>query len=284
MSVLSVVLITLFLFREGLPLFFQSATDNPPPSLVDFLFGREYRPNYDPSANPHPKFGILPFIVGSLYVTFGALVVAVPVGLSVGVFLAEIARGKPAQFLRSVVEILAAIPSIVYGFFGRMMIRGAQQAFPGALLDQNVFTASIILAIMTLPTIINVTEVSLRTVPHEFKEGSVALGGSRWQTIWRVLVPAGRTGIVTGVILGMGRAIGETMAVYMVLANQDQMPTGFLRSGTRTLTSAIVIDMGYSADDHRVSLFTIGIVLFVFILLLQLVTQLLTAKSKIKVQ
>ncbi len=278
-SILSVILITIFIFMEGVPLFLHSATDYPPPGLGEFLFGTTYRPTADP-----PLYGILPFIVGSLYVTFGALVLAVPIGVSAGIFLAEIARGRTASFLRSVVEILAGIPSIVYGFFGYMLIGFFLNRFEDPIVNYNVFSASVILAIMTLPTIVNITEVSIRAVPHEFREGSFAIGSSHWQTIAKVLVPAGRSGIITGIILGMGRAIGETMAVLMVAGNVPQMPSEGLRSSVRTLTMAVVNDMGYAADDHRVSLFTIAIVLFVFILLLNLTTQIITSKSTIKAE
>lgn len=276
-SILSVILITVFIFMEGLPLFFESASEYPPPSVGEFLFGATYRPTAEP-----PLYGVLPFIVGSLYVTAGALVLAVPIGVSAGIFLAEIAKGKVADFLRSVVEILAGIPSIVYGFFGYMLIGFFLNNFSDPIVDYNVFSASVILAIMTLPTIVNITEVSIRSVPHEYREGSFAVGSSHWQTIWRVLMPAARSGVITGVILGMGRAIGETMAVLMVAGNVPQLPTEGLRSRVRTLTMAVVNDMGYAADDHRVSLFTIAIVLFVFILLLNMATQIITSKSTIK--
>ena len=278
-SILSVLLITIFIFREGLPLFFESATGAEPPSLAQFLFGTVYRPTADP-----PLFGILPFIVGSIYVTLGALVIAVPVGVATGIFLAEIASGRVAGLLRSVVEILAGIPSVVFGFFGYMMIGLFLRNFPNPIVDYDVFSASVILAIMTLPTIINITEVSIRAVPHDYREGSFALGSSHWQTIWRVLLPAARGGVITGVILGMGRAIGETMAVLMVAGNLPEMPANGLYSRVRTLTMAIVNDMGYAADDHRVSLFTIGIVLFFFILVLNLATQLITSRSAMKME
>lgn len=278
-SILSVILITVFIFMEGVPLFFESAGEYPPPGIGEFLFGTTYRPTAEP-----PLYGILPFITGSLFVTFGALVLAVPIGVSAGIFLAEIAKGRIADFLRGVVEILAGIPSIVYGFFGYMLIGFFLNNFQNPLVDYNAFSASVILAIMTLPTIVNITEVSIRAVPHDYREGSLAVGSSHWQTIWRVLMPAARSGIITGVILGMGRAIGETMAVLMVAGNVPRMPTEGLRSRVRTLTMAVVNDMGYAADDHRVSLFTIAIVLFVFILLLNLATQIITSKSTIKAE
>jgi len=277
-SVLSVLFITFFIMLEGLPLFFRSTTEFAPPTVFEFLFGLEWFPTDTP-----PKYGIMPFIVASLLVTAGALILAVPVGLAVGIFIAEIAKGRTQRILRSVTEILAGIPSVVYGFFGVMMIGFFLQNFDDPIVNYNVFSASVILAVMTLPTIINITEVSIRSVPKDFTEGSFALGGTHWQTISRVLVPAARNGIITGVILGMGRAIGETMAVIMVAGNQPTIPTDGLRSRVRTLTMAVVNDMGYAADDHRVALFTTAIVLFFFIMALNVATQIITRKSSIKV-
>jgi phosphate transport system permease protein len=277
-SILSVVFITLFIILEGIPLFFSSVGEAPPPTIWEFLFGAEWFPTDEP-----PQYGILPFIVASLLVTAGALTLAVPIGLAVGIFIAEIAKGRAQRVLRSVTEILAGIPSVVYGFFGVMMIGFFLQRFDDPIVNYNVFSASVILAIMTLPTIINITEVSIRSVPRDYTEGSFALGGTHWQTIARVLVPAARSGIITGVILGMGRAIGETMAVIMVAGNQPTLPTDGLRSRVRTLTMAVVNDMGYAADDHRVALFTTAIVLFFFIMALNVATQIITRKSSIKV-
>lgn len=278
-SILSVIFITLFIVIEGMPLFFTSVTGFDPPGLREFLFGTEWFPTDTP-----PKYGILPFIVGSLYVTAGALLLAVPVGIAVGIFIAEMSKGRIQKVLRSVTEILAGIPSVVYGFFGVMMIGLFLRTFDNPIVNYNAFSASVILAVMTLPTIINITEVSIRSVPYDFAEGSYALGSTHWQTIWKVILPAARSGIITGVILGMGRAVGETMAVLMVAGNQPTIPTEGLRSRVRTLTMAVVNDMGYAADDHRVALFTTAIVLFAFILILNVVTQILTRKSSIKVR
>ena len=279
LSVLSVLFITLFIMIEGLPLFFTSASGYDPPSFLDFFFGSDWFPTDDP-----PQYGILPFIMGSLLVTAGALVLAVPIGISVGIFIAEIAKGRPQRMLRSATEILAGIPSVVYGFFGVMMIGFFLDRFEDPLVNYNAFSASVILAIMTLPTIINITEVSLRSVPREFSDGSLALGSTHWQTIIRVLIPAARSGIITGVILGMRRAVGETMADLMVAGNQPTIPTEGFRSRVRTLTMAVVNDMGYAAEDHRVALFTTAIVLFVFIMLLNLTTQIITRRSSFKVE
>lgn len=273
-SVLTVLFITLFIINEGIPLFFRSSGEYAPPTVLEFLFGTEWFPTDSP-----PHYGILPFISASLMVTAGALLVAVPIGIAVGIYLAEIAHGRSKRVLRSVTEILAGIPSVVYGFFGVTMIGYFLRTFDNPLFNYNAFTAILILAVMTLPTIINITEVSIRAVPRDYADGAMALGATQWQTITRVLIPAARDGIITGVILGMGRAIGETMAVLMVAGNQPTIPMEGLRSRVRTMTMAIVNDMGYAGGDHRVALFSTAIVLFVFILLLNLTTKIITRRS-----
>jgi phosphate transport system permease protein len=182
--------------------------------------------------------------------------------------------------LTSTTEILAGIPSVVYGFFGVMMIGFFLENFEDPLVNYNAFSAMIILAVMTLPTIINITAVSLRAVPQDYREGAYAIGSTQWQTIWRVLIPSARGGILTGCILGMGRAVGETLAVLMVAGNQPTMPMNGIASRVRTLTMAIINDMGYAAGDHRVALFTTGIVLFAFILILNITTQIISRRSQ----
>ena len=264
-SVLTVVFITIFLFQRGLPLFSKV-------SVWEFLFSTRWEPT---AATPH--YGILSFILGSIYVTGLALLFAVPVGLSVGVYLAELAEQKASRVIRSAVELLAGIPSVIYGLFGIAVISAVTRTLFGGT-GYSLLSASIVLAIMTLPTIINVTEVSLRAVPQELKEGSLALGATHWQTIIRVLIPAGRSGIIAGVVLGMGRAIGETMAVLMVGGNAPIMPSG-LTGKVRTLTMNIITDMSYAKDDHLTSLFTTGIVLFIFILALNLTVQFALKRS-----
>jgi phosphate transport system permease protein len=265
-SVLSVIFITIFIFSEGAPLFRKVG-------IFEFLFGSEWKPTADP-----PKFGILPFIAGSLWVTISALIFAVPIGLMVGIFMAEMAKGRFARIIRSVVELLAGIPSVIYGLFGYIAIAPIIRRLFDSPTGLGVLTASIVLSIMVLPTIINITEVSLRAVPHDLKEGSLALGTTHWHTIVHILVPTAKSGIVAGVILGMGRAIGETMAVLMVAGNSILMPTGLL-SLTRTLTMNIATDMKYASGDHWTSLFTTGIVLFVFILILNIVVQILLKRA-----
>jgi phosphate transport system permease protein len=278
-SILSVLFITLFIMIEGLPLFFVSLDGDAPPTLGEFLLGTDWYPIGNP-----PSFGIAPFMVASLMVTAGALALSVPIGIAVGIFISEIAKGRAQSVLRSATEILAGIPSVVYGFFGVMMIGFFLDRVPDPLVNYNAFSGMCILAIMTLPTIINITEVSIRAVPRDYADGSFALGSTHWQTIWRVLLPAARNGILTGVILGMGRAVGETMAVLMVAGNQPTMPTEGIYSRVRTLTMAIVNDMGYAGGDHRVSLFTTAVVLFLFILLLTRTTQIINRRSELKVR
>ena len=276
-SILSVIAITFFILFEGMPLFFHSVTGNSPPTLSEFLFGTEWFPT-----DTDPKYGILPFIAGSLLVTAGAILIAVPIGIAVGVFIAEMAKGRVQSVLRSVVELLAGIPSVIYGFCGIMMIGFFLKHSDDPLINYNAFSAMLILAVMTLPTISTITEVSIRAVPKSFVNGAVALGATQWQTIRDIMLPSASSGIVTGVILGVGRAIGETMAVLMVAGNQPTMPDRGIFSRVRTLTMAIVNDMGYAGGDHYVALFTIAVVLFVFILLLNISTQIILGRSKKK--
>lgn len=269
-SILSVIFITVFILAEGLPLFSEV-------SIWEFLFSAEWEPTAE-----EPSFGILAFITGSLLVTLIALLIAVPIGLSVGIFMAEMAKGIPARIIRSGVELLAGIPSVIYGLFGFFFIAPIIRNVSGSHTGLGVLTAAIVLSIMILPTIINITEVSIRAVPAELKEGSMALGATHWQTIARTLIPAARSGIIAGVVLGIGRAIGETMAVLMVAGNSPIMP-GSIFSHVRTLTMNIVTDLKYAVVGslHETSLFSTGIVLFVFILIINLVVQ-FTLKKSIK--
>ncbi|MDA3850055.1 MAG: phosphate ABC transporter permease subunit PstC [Spirochaetaceae bacterium] len=266
LSIISVIFMTLFIFAEGMPLFSRV-------KVVDFLFGT----NWDPQGDV-PSFGIFPFIVGSVYVTLTSLVISVPIGLAVGIFMAEYAKGRFANFLRSVIELLAGIPSVIYGLFGYIAIAPLVRKFTNSSSGLGVFTGAVVLAIMVLPTIVNITEVSLRAVPREMKEGSMGVGASHWQTIIRILLPSSRSGIAAGIVLAMGRAIGETMAVLMVAGNSVIMPKG-LFSPARTLTMNIATGISYASGDHWVSLFTTGMVLFIFILLLNISVQLLLQRS-----
>jgi phosphate transport system permease protein len=265
-SILSVLFITVFIFQRGAPLFRTVR-------VQDFLFST----NWQPASDTAPGYGILSFIVGSLFVTGGALLFGVPIGIGCGIFLAEIATGRLAAFLLSSVELLAGIPSVVYGFFGGVVVcRLVREVFGGT--GYNVLSASIVLAVMILPTFISITEASLRSVPREYREASFAIGSTHWQTITRVLVPAGRSGILAGIVLGVGRAVGETMAVLMVGGNAPIMPTGPL-SKVRTLTMNIVTDMGYASGDHLTALFSTSMVLFVFIMLLNIVVTAISRRA-----
>lgn len=246
-----------FIFARGLPLFKVI-------SPWEFLTSI----NWHPTNQANPSYGIGAFIVGTLYVTAISLIISIPVGVACGIFLAELSGRTLGKFLTATVELLAGIPSVIYGLFGMAFIVPIIRHIGGT--GFSILSAAIILSIMTLPTIINMTEVSLRTIPNALREGSLALGATKWQTIIGVLLPAARSGIVAGIVLGMGRAMGETMAVLMVGGNSVQMakvPTDMVR----TLTMNIITDMAYATDDHMTALFTTGCVLFIFILILNLV-------------
>ena len=268
-SVLAVALICIFLFANGIPAMSEIG-------IFDFLLGEEWRPSNN-------IYGILPMIMGSIYVTAGAIVIGVPVGIFTSVFMAHYCPKKIYPFLKSATELLAGIPSVVYGFFGLVvivpMIRNytAAQGIGGN--GQTMLTASIILGIMILPTIIGVTESAMRSVPDQYYEGSLALGATKERTIFRIVIPAAKSGVIAGIVLGVGRAIGETMAVIMVAGNQPRMPQGILE-GVRTMTTNIVMEMGYAADLHREALIATAVVLFVFILIINACVSLLNRRSE----
>lgn len=256
-SVLGVLFIILFVFLEGLPLFKHIG-------VMDFLFSSDWAPTRDGT----PSYGILSFIVGSFMVTGGAIVISVPIGLATAIFMAETVKGIFAKILREVVNLLAGIPSVIYGFFGVVVLsKLIRKIFGGS--GFNVLAGAIILAIMILPTIINIAEVSIRAVSKENKAGSFALGATKSQTLIHVILPEAKSGILAGIVLGIGRAIGETMAILMVAGNAPIMPRGPL-SKVRTLTMNIVTDMGYASGDHRKALFATSITLIFFILLVNL--------------
>lgn len=268
-SVLAVALICIFLFANGIPAMSEIG-------IFDFLLGEEWRPSNN-------IYGILPMIMGSIYVTAGAIVIGVPVGIFTSVFMAHYCPKKIYPFLKSATELLAGIPSVVYGFFGLVVIvplirnYTAAQGIGGN--GQTMLTASIILGIMILPTIIGVTESAMRSVPDQYYEGSLALGATKERTIFRIVIPAAKSGVIAGIVLGIGRAIGETMAVIMVAGNQPRMPQGILE-GVRTMTTNIVMEMGYAADLHREALIATAVVLFVFILIINACVSLLNRRSE----
>ena len=217
-------------------------------------------------------------ILGSIYVTAGAVILGVPIALLTSVFLAHYCPKKLYRPLQSAVSLMAGVPSVVYGFFGLVMIVPTMQSITGRD-GSNMLTASILLAIMILPTIISVTEAAIQSVPESYYEGSLALGATHERSIFCTIIPAAKSGIIAGIVLGIGRAIGETMAVIMVAGNQARMPAGLLR-GVRTLTANIVLEMGYAADLHREALIATGVVLFVFILIINLAVSLLNRGSQ----
>ena len=249
-SILAVLMICLFLFANGIPAIHKIG-------VIDFLFGQKWKPGND-------LYGIFPMIVGSLYVTAGAIIFGVPVGLMTAVFLSRFCPKKLHGILKNGIDLLAGIPSVVYGFFGLMVIVPfVRNVFGGN--GSSILTASLLLGMMILPTIISVSESSLNSVPSTYYEGARALGATHERAVFMVMLPAAKSGILAGVIMGIGRAIGETMAVIMVAGNQARIPDSILK-GVRTLTANIVIEMGYAADLHREALIATGVVLFVFIL------------------
>lgn len=258
LSVFSLVLIVGFVFFKGATPFVSGEY-----SFIDFLFGSDWVPSED-------KFGIWPMIVASLYATIGALVIGVPVGLFTAIFLAEIAPKSVAKILSPAIQLLAGIPSVLYGVFGLAIIVPFLQDNLGLARGQSLIAVIIVLAIMMLPTIVTVSETAIRAVPKAYREGSLALGASQIGTIFKVIVPAAKSGILAAVVLGLGRAIGETMAVILVAGNALIVPTS-LTDSVRPLTTNIALEMGYAAGTHQEMLFATGIVLFSFILILNFV-------------
>lgn len=268
-SVLAVALICVFLFANGIPAMKEIG-------FMEFLTGERWKPTNE-------IFGILPMIMGSIYVTAGAIILGVPIGILTSVFMAKYCPKKIYPVLKGATELLAGIPSVVYGFFGLVvlvpLIRDICQKFHWGGNGSSILTASILLGMMILPTIIGVTESAIRSVPAHYYEGALALGATHERSIFSVVLPAAKSGVVAGIVLGIGRAIGETMAVIMVAGNQARMPVGIVR-GVRTLTANIVLEMGYAAGLHREALIATAVVLFVFILLINLSVSLLNRRAQ----
>ncbi|PKM79931.1 MAG: phosphate ABC transporter permease subunit PstC [Firmicutes bacterium HGW-Firmicutes-13] len=262
-TILAVLIITFFVFYSGLPLIIRTG-------IRDFIFNSEWAPL-------RGVFGIFPMITGSIMVTLGALFIAVPLGLGGAIFLTEFAPKVITRFLRPAIQLLAGIPSVVYGFWGLIILVPLIRGYFGGS-GFSALAGSIILAIMILPTIVNISEDAILSVPDKYKEGSLALGATRWQTVKHVMLPCARPGVITGIVLGMGRAIGETMAVIMVTGNVASMPKFFL-DPVRTLTGNIVIEIGYAHGDHQQALFATGVVLFVFIMVLNLLVNMRLKKE-----
>lgn len=263
-SILAVALICIFIFINGIPAMAEVG-------VFRFLSGSQWKPSND-------IYGIFPMILGSLYVTAGAIIIGVPVGILTAVFMARFCPKKLYRIIKPAVDLLAGIPSVVYGFFGLMVIVPFIRDFLGGS-GSSMLAASVILGIMILPTIVNVSEAAIRAVPESYYEGSLALGATHERSVFFTVVPAAKSGIMAGVILGVGRAIGETMAVVMVAGNQAVIPSGVLK-GLRTLTANIVLEMGYAADLHRGALIATAAVLFVFILIINLTFSFIKRRSK----
>ena len=253
-SIIAVALICVFLFANGVPAMKEIG-------FADFLLGTEWRPGND-------IYGIFPMIVGSIYVTAGAIIIGVPIGLLTAVFMARYCPARLYKIVKPAVELLAGIPSVVYGFFGMVVIVPLVRSNFGGN-GSSIMSASILLGMMILPTIISQSEASIRAVPNSYYEGSLALGATHERSVFCSILPAAKSGILAGIILGVGHAIGETMAVIMVAGNQARMPQGILQ-GVRTLTANIVIEMGYAEGLHREALIATGVVLFAFILIINL--------------
>jgi phosphate transport system permease protein len=232
-----------------------------PYSLLKFLGGTDWRPTYQ------KQYGIFPMILGTIFASFGAILLGVPLGILCALFLAEFLPAKPAAIARAGIELLAGIPSVVYGFFGLMVIVPLVKDLFRVSSGNSLFSAILVLAIMILPTIITIAETSLRAVPHSYREGSLALGASKMQTAWGVVLPHASSGVIAGIILGISRAVGETMAVILVAGNSVQLVHS-LPESIRTLTATIALEMGYASGRHSDFLFSVGVVLFIFILLL----------------
>ena len=261
-SVLAVALICVFLFANGIPAMKEIG-------FLQFLSGERWRPSND-------IYGIFPMIVGSIYVTAGAILFGVPIGILTSIFMAKYCPKKIYPVLKGATELLAGIPSVVYGFFGLVVIVPLMAQLTGKN-GNTMLTASILLAVMILPTVVGVTESAITSVPESYYEASLGLGATHSQSVFFAVVPAAKSGILAGIVLGIGRAIGETMAVIMIAGNQPRMPKG-ITEGLRTMTANIVLEMGYASGLHREALIATGVVLFVFILLINLSVSMLNRR------
>lgn len=266
LSVISIILIFYFIFQGSIPFLARNG-------LWNFLTSTNWRPTAST-----PKFGILAMIIGSLLVTTGAILIGVPIGVLTAVFMAYFCPQKIYRFAKPAINLMAAIPSIVYGFFAlQLLVPLSRQIFGGTGL--NIITASILLGIMILPTIIGLSESAIRAVPYSFYQASMALGATHERSVMSVVVPAAKSGIFSSIILGIGRAIGETMAVILVAGNQPAIPRG-LTDGIRTLTTNVVLEMGYASGEHREALIATAAVLFIFIIIINSIFMMVKKKGK----
>lgn len=261
-----VILITGFLLVSGTPAIGKIG-------ITDFLFGTEWASTAQP-----PSYGILPFILTSVYGTFGAIIIGVPLGLMCAIFVAKMANDKVSKVVRTSVDLLSGIPSVVYGLVGMIIIVPLVREVFNLPDGANLFSAIIVLTIMILPSVISVSETAIKTVPKEYEEASLALGATKTETVFKVVVPAAKSGIITSIVLGIGRSIGEAMAVMMVAGNVANMP-GLFKS-VRFLTTAVASEMSYSSGLQRQALFSIALVLFVFILIINLVLNLIVKRER----
>lgn len=268
LSVFLILLIIYFIFSEGIKFVNEYG-------LLKFITGKVWKPTAG-----NPRFGIKPMIVGSIIVTSLSTLIALPFGLAISVFMAYYSK-KSYGFLKSLINLMAAIPSVVYGFFAMMVLVPLIKDLFDIKSGMNMLTASILLAVMILPTMVNISENSLRQVPKTFMTGSLALGATKEETIYKILIPYAKSGIFSSIILAIGRAIGETMAVYLVIGNQPIMPSSIFK-GVRTLTTNIVLEMGYAAGMHRQALIATGMVLFVFILIINIIFNIIRNKTEEK--
>ena len=266
LAVVFVLIITGFLIASGLPAIREIG-------LLKFLFGTEWA-----STASVPSYGILPFILTSVYGTLGAIIIGVPIGLMCAVFLAKMSGDGVAKIVRSAVDLLSGIPSVVYGLVGMIVIVPAVRDVFGLPDGANLFSAIIVLTVMILPSVISVSETAIRAVPKEYEEASLALGATKTETVFKIIVPAAKSGILTSAVLGIGRAIGEAMAVMMVSGNVANMP-GLFKS-VRFLTTAVASEMSYSSGLQREALFSIALVLFAFIMIINLVLNLIVKREK----
>lgn len=263
-SIIAVVIICLFIFANGVPAVGKIG-------FFDFIFGTHWKPSSG-------EFGIFPMIVASIYVTAGAIIIGVPIGLLTAIFLAKYCPKRLYKVIKPLINLLASIPSIVYGFFCLVVVVPIIQELTNTS-GKGILTASILLGIMILPTIINTAESSIRAVPDMYYEGALALGATKERSIFKTVIPAAKSGIMSGIILGIGRAIGETMAVVMIAGNTPIMPRG-ITSSVRTLTSNIVMEMAYSSGLHQKALIATAMVLFVLILIINICFSIIVRKKE----
>jgi len=268
LTIIVVFAIAFYMILSGLPAIREIG-------LWNFLSGTVWR-----STGSDPQFGILPFILTSIVATLGALIIGVPIGLMTSIFLAKIAPPKIAAVVNTAVELLAGIPSVVYGFVGMLVLVPTVQRVFGLVSGATLFAAIIVLSVMILPIMINVSRIALVSVPKDYEEASYALGATKVETIFKISVPAAKSGIAAGIVLGIGRAIGEAMAIILVIGNIPQMPRLF--EGARTLTTAIAQELSYASGLQREALFSIGLVLFVFIFLLNLTLNVVLKRGGVK--